>query len=174
MVVEVTYLTWNGRSRPGNSLQLSRLSPHFQSDQFSTSLDLLVYLIANRERVVSKDDLVAIIWGGRSVSETALTTCLNAVRRAIGDSGKAQQRIRTLPRKGDRCVGDVRQHDAPEGPGRGELFEDALRPALALPDKPSIAVLTFLNPSGDQEQDYFADGWWRKLRQSSVVSAGSS
>jgi TolB-like protein len=122
------------------------------------AFDLLVYLIANRERVVSKDDLVATIWGGRSVSETALTTCLNAVRRAIGDSGKAQQRIRTLPRKGVRFVGDVRQHDDPEGTGRGELSQDALRPALALPDKPSIAVLPFLNLSGDPEQDYFADG----------------
>ena len=62
------------------------------------AFDLLVYLIANRERVLSKDDLMADVWGGRIVSETALTTCINSVRRAIGDSGKTQQRIRTLPR----------------------------------------------------------------------------
>lgn len=122
------------------------------------AFDLLVYLIANRERVVSKDDLVAAMWGGRIVSETALTTCINAVRRAIGDSGKTQHRIRTLPRKGVRFVGDVRQDQDSEREGVGKTFQDALGPALALPEKPSIAVLPFLNLSGDLEQEYFTDG----------------
>ena len=83
--------------------------------------DLLVHLIANRDRVVSKDDLMAAIWGGRVVSETALTTCVNAVRRAVGDSGKAQRRIKTLPRKGLRFVGDVREECGLKHPGVGEI-----------------------------------------------------
>jgi adenylate cyclase len=66
--------------------------------------DLLAYVIENRERVVSKDDLVAAIWHGRIVSESALTTCINAARAAIGDSGEAQRLIKTLPRKGIRGV----------------------------------------------------------------------
>lgn len=70
--------------------------------------DLLEYLIRNRERVVSKDDLINAIWRGRSVSEAALTTRLNAVRTAIGDSGEEQRLIKTLPRKGFRFVGTVR------------------------------------------------------------------
>src|SRR5262249_19310441 len=70
--------------------------------------DLLAYLIRNRERVVSKDDLIAAIWNGRIVSESALTTCINAARSAIGDSGEAQRLIKTLPRKGIRFVGIVR------------------------------------------------------------------
>jgi TolB-like protein len=59
--------------------------------------DLLEYLIRNRERVVSKDDLIKAIWNGRSVSDAALTTRLNAARDAIGDSGEEQRFIKTLP-----------------------------------------------------------------------------
>jgi len=71
-------------------------------------LDLLEYLIRSRDRVVSKDDLVNAIWNGRIVSDAALTTRLNAVRRAIGDSGEQQRLIKTFPRKGVRFVGAVR------------------------------------------------------------------
>src|SRR5471032_1156559 len=71
--------------------------------------DLLVYLIQNRERVVSKDDLYATIWEGRAVSESALTTRINAARSAVGDSGEKQRLIKTLLRKGIRFVGEVRE-----------------------------------------------------------------
>src|SRR5205814_4433102 len=69
--------------------------------------DLLDYLIRNRERVVSKDDLISAIWNGRIVSDAALTTRLNVARNAIGDSGEEQRLIKTLPRKGFRFVGQV-------------------------------------------------------------------
>src|SRR6187399_2719798 len=74
--------------------------------------DLLLHLVSNRDRVVSKDDLIATIWGGRIVSESALTTCINAARTAIGDSGEVQRLIKTLPRKGIRFVGNVEQRPA--------------------------------------------------------------
>src|SRR6476660_2034978 len=67
--------------------------------------DLLVYLVENRERVVSKDDLIAAIWEGRIVSESTLTSRINAARKAIGDSGQDQKLIRTISRKGFRFVG---------------------------------------------------------------------
>jgi len=59
--------------------------------------DLLDYLIRNRERVVSKDDLINAVWDGRSVSDAALTTRLNVARTVIGDSGEEQRLIKTLP-----------------------------------------------------------------------------
>ncbi|MBR0825208.1 winged helix-turn-helix domain-containing protein [Bradyrhizobium manausense] len=117
--------------------------------------DLLDYLIRNRERVVSKDDLINTIWNGRSVSDAALTTRLNAVRSAIGDSGEEQRLIKTLPRKGFRFVGQVREAREAAGMNSGEAAPES---ALAVPDKPSIVVLPFENMSGDPEQDYFADG----------------
>ncbi len=112
--------------------------------------DLLLYLIQNRDRVVSKDDLMEGVWGGRIVSDSALTTRINAARQAIGDTGAEQRLIRTMPRKGVRFVAEANE------PGDTPALSTPR--ALPLPDKPSVAVLPFQNLSGDPEQDYFADG----------------
>ncbi len=106
--------------------------------------DLLAYLVLHRDRVVNKEDMIEAIWGGRIVSDSTLTSRINAARTAVGDSGEAQRLIRTIPRKGLRFVGTVQ--------------EDRMRASLPLPERPSVAVLPFTNLGGDPEEEYFADG----------------
>lgn len=123
--------------------------------------DLLLHLVKNRDRVVGKDELLEAVWKGRVVSESTITSHINAVRKAVGDSGEQQLLVRTVPRKGFRFVGEVSVGGnvlLPPAAQQQEPEPPASRPAPVLPDKPSIAVLPFHNLSGDAEQEYFADG----------------
>jgi TolB-like protein len=137
--------------------------------------DLLHFLIRERHRVVSKDDLIESIWHGRIVSESTLASRITEARHAIGDSGDQQRLIRTISRKGVRFIGEVREESgrqngrpavvsAPTHNGDERFGPDVVSKspdvagALALPDKPSIVILPFTNLSGDPSQEYFADG----------------
>jgi TolB-like protein len=130
--------------------------------------DLLVFLVENRNRVVTRDDLIESVWGGRIVSESTLASRINAARTALGDSGSEQRLIRTIPRKGFRFVAAVEHNassardDSSQVPPAENPVNDAVRGAVTanLPtlDRPAIAVLPFINMSASPDQEYFADG----------------
>ena len=117
--------------------------------------DVLVYLIRNRGRVVSKDDLLCSVWGGRIVSDSALANRINAVRTAVGDSGGDQKLIRTFPRKGFRFVGSVTEETAPLASALPGVDATAKFP---LPEQPSLVVLPFADMSPERNEGHFADG----------------
>jgi TolB-like protein/tetratricopeptide (TPR) repeat protein len=119
--------------------------------------DVLEFLIRARDKVVSRDELMAEVWHGRIVSEATLSSRVNAARTAIGDNGEQQRLIRTLPRKGVRFVGEVSEDTGAPSPAVVTApSPDTLSAADS--DGLSIAVLPFTNMSADPEQDYFGDG----------------
>jgi TolB-like protein len=103
--------------------------------------DLLRLLIENRERVVGRDELIERIWGGRIVSDAAVSSRVKSARQAIGDDGKRQAMIRTLHGVGFRFVGAAAAATA--GRAAGEPDAQPQDEAPSAPAAPSIAVLPF-------------------------------
>ena len=160
--------------------ELRRLgeSVHIEPQVF----DLIVHLVRNHDRIVSKDELIETIWNGRIISEAALSSRINGARRALGDNGTDQVFIRTLHKRGFRFMGDVHAISAldaeaarlvPEdnvasdlGPGGVSVSAEVSRLDDVVSEsvkaeataRPSIAVMPFGNMSDDPENDYFSYG----------------
>jgi DNA-binding winged helix-turn-helix (wHTH) protein len=120
--------------------------------------DLIEYLIRERNRVVSKDELIDAVWSGRIVSEAAITTRLNVARSVLGDSGDEQRLIKTVPRKGFRFVGAVQEIHRPAATSALPVGHPVATSAPPSLPRLSIVVLPFSNLSGDPEQEHFVDG----------------
>lgn len=165
--------------------------------------NLLVHLIENRDHVVSKEDLIATIWDGRSISDTTLSSGIFAARRAVGDTGEAQAVIQTIARRGFRFVGSVTANnpygseavqasgdelplDTPESttninaesspPATKTTRQDAFPKTIT----PVLAVLPFKNLSTGLDE-YFCDGLTEDIianlthfRELRVISSSSS
>jgi TolB-like protein/DNA-binding winged helix-turn-helix (wHTH) protein len=146
--------------------------------------DLVVHLVRNHDRVISKDELIDTIWHGRIISEAALSSRINGARRALGDNGNDQSLIRTLHKRGFRFVGPVQAIES--ATADGEVTQTPHEPSIQhgrqtvsvsvaaelsnLDDvvsesvraeavtRLSIAVMPFGNMSDDPENDYFSYG----------------
>jgi len=133
-------------------------------------LSLIFHLVENRDRLVSKDELVATIWGGRAISDSAISTRIKSARKLLGDDGEAQRLIRTVHGKGFRFVGEVTV---------AESESVRLRPLDPTEPKPSIAVLPF--DCADPRLSIISDGvphdlivGLSRLRSLTVIARGSS
>src|SRR4051794_25107922 len=153
---------------PRQELRRSGTAVHVEPQVF----DLLVFLLKNRERIVSKDEILDAVWDGRIVSEAALSSRINAARKALGDSGNEQALIRTFHKRGFRFVADAEERADEPGPRMngeaahrdgaaatpGAAEEPAVLDEDATGGMPSVAVLPFVNVTGDREHEYFAYG----------------
>ena len=118
---------------------------------------LLTLLVENRHRMVPREEIVGTIWGGRAVSDSALSSRIKSARQALDDDGNAQRLIRTVHGQGFRFVGEVESIAAPAAApsptptAAQELAHEVLA-------RPVLAVLPFENEGGRPEDAYFADG----------------
>jgi TolB-like protein len=118
---------------------------------------LLALLVANSDRMISKEEMIEKIWNGRVISEAALSSRVKSVRKALGDDGKAQRLIRTVHGRGFRFVGELDTANEAASDDPGELSPSTDSAGESAVSRPAIAVLPFLNLSGETDQEYFSD-----------------
>lgn len=142
----------------GHELDLERKELRRGDDQIHVEpqvFDLLLYLARHHDRVVGKDELLDAVWNGRIVSEAALSSRINAARRAIGDDGERQAFIKTVHKRGFRFVGAIEEQGvapAPAAAAPPPITEARRR------GRPSVVVMPFANLSPEPDTEYFSYG----------------
>ena len=109
---------------------------------------VLGLLLERAGQPVTKQELFASVWSNTVVSDDALTTCIQELRKALGDDAKQPQYIETRHRYGYCFVAELTR-TAPAA---------AAEPAPAVQNLPAIAVLPFMDMSPERDQDYFCEG----------------
>src|SRR3954471_23877299 len=117
-----------------HELRRAGVSVHIEPQVF----DVIVHLVRNHDRVVSKDELIDTVWNGRAISEAAFSSRINGARRVLGDNGTDQLFIKTLHRRGFRFVGDVQTVGASDADAV-RLVPDVTTAASDVPSRVSIS-----------------------------------
>lgn len=117
---------------------------------------LIAHLAANPDRVVGRDELIEVVWNGRIVSDETISSRIAVARKALGDTGRDQAVIRTVPRRGFRFVLAVTEGASLDPDAR--VSPPASPEVKPMREKPVVVVLPFTNLSGDPDQEYLADG----------------
>ena len=130
--------------------------------------EVLVFLIENRQRVVTRDDLVEAIWKGRHVSDAAISSRISSARKAVGDDGRSQAAIRTIHGRGFQFVAAVEALDDQDPVPASAVVQESARPDvpapdltgidMRLPNRPSIVVLPFQTYCDDEQRRVLGDG----------------
>ena len=110
------------------------------------AFNMLCLLVENHDRLISKDELLEKVWDGRIVSDSAISTVVKAVRKALGDDGNTQKYVRTVRGRGFRFVAPVRiETDDDVSVSSIRLDPDLQQHAVQVPsgDRPAIAILPF-------------------------------
>jgi len=127
---------------------------------------IIRFLIESRERMVSRSELIDVVWEGRIVSDAAVSSCIRSARRAL-DDGVPRRMIQTVHGRGVRFIAEVTEEPSPGADAGGDAVSDPPEPptrrsdGLALPERrgrPSIAVLPFDNFGASREDGFFAAG----------------
>ena len=122
--------------------------------------DLLHFLLERRDRVVSREEVIEAVWDGRFISDTAVSTVLKSLRKALGDDGESQRFVRTIRGRGYRFIGEVSiQLNAPVLPRsqKTDATASGAEPTL-IGSKPKLAILPFRRLGWSSEHGVVADG----------------
>jgi TolB-like protein len=140
-------------------------------------LAILVHLVRNRGRMVSRDELIEVVWNGAAVSDASISSRIRSVRAAVGDDGTRQKVIRTVHGRGFRFLPEV----AEDVPARPKARDPGATSGVARTGRPSIAVLPLMPLVVNEAHAILADAIpheiiqaLSRLRWLSVTARGSS